>query len=146
MTIFERVKIFNLPAGEYAVFGSALLEVWGIRPAKDLDIIVTPELFAELRKDPSWVDDSGDGYDLLHKGEADVTTVQDQPTVGKGEYLPDRLRLIKEAMIINGVPFVRIEEVIACKADYGRPKDLDDIKNIESYIACHEGPDLYKLQ
>lgn len=43
--IFERIKKFNLPEGQYAVFGSSLLDVFGIRPAADLDIIVTPELF-----------------------------------------------------------------------------------------------------
>ena len=121
MTIFERVKKYNLPLGEYAVFGSSLLEVWGIRKANDLDIIVTPELFERLRQDNTWQDDSGDGYALLTKGEADVTTVQDKPT--HGDYLPDRIRLIKEAPIINGTPFVKIEEVIACKKAYNRPKD-----------------------
>ena len=45
MDIFARIKKFNLPRGEYAVFGSALLDVWGIRRAADLDIIATPELF-----------------------------------------------------------------------------------------------------
>lgn len=51
MNIFDRVKKFNLPLGQYAVFGSALLEVWGIRPAADLDIIATPELYEKLKKD-----------------------------------------------------------------------------------------------
>jgi len=31
-------------------------------------------------------------------------------------YCPDRLQLIKDAVIINGGPFVRIEEVLACKS------------------------------
>lgn len=143
MDIFERIKQFDLPLGEYAVFGSALLEVWGIRKAKDLDIIATPELFEKLKQDGTWKDDSGEGYELLTKGEADVTTVQEKPT--HGDYLPDRVKLIKEAAIINGLPFVRIEEVIACKRAYNRSKDWEDIKNIENYIKLNEGQDLYKL-
>src|SRR3989338_7035700 len=119
MDIFERVKKLNFPIGEYAVFGSSLLDVWGIRKSNDLDIIVTPELFEHLRQDDTWEDDSGDDYELLTKGEADVTTVQEKPT--HGTYSPDRIKLIKNAAIINGVPFVRIEEVIACKKDYNRP-------------------------
>ncbi len=144
MNIFERVKKFNLPAGEYAVFGSSLLDVWGIRRADDLDIIVTPELFAKLKMDSSWKDDSGDGYDLLTKDDADVTTTQDQPT--NGNYCPDRLQLIKDAVLINEVPFVRVEEVIACKTDYNRPKDLEDIKAIENYVKNRGEEDLYKLK
>ena len=145
LSIFERVKKFDLPLGEYAVFGSSLLDVWGIRRANDLDIIVTPELFEKLKKDDTWKDDSGPGYQLLKKGEADVTTVQDKPTVGKGNYCPDRLQLIKDAVIIHGVPFVRIEEVLACKTDYDREKDHVDIAAIKEYIEKHKGEDLYDL-
>ena len=75
------------------------------------------------------------GFEILKKGDADVTTVQDKPT--DGSYCPDRVQLIKDAQIINGVPFVRIEEVIACKKDYDRPKDREDIKNLEEYLAKH---------
>lgn len=146
MNIFERVKKFNLPLGQYAVFGGALLDAWGIRRANDLDIIVTPELFDKLKKDGSWQEDHGPNYELLRKGEADVTTVQDTPSViGKGKYCPDRLQLIKDAVIIHGVPFVRVEEVLACKADYDRPKDHADIAAIKDYIKNHEGKDLYDI-
>lgn len=132
MDIFERVKKFNLPLGEYAVFGSALLDVWSLRKAKDLDIIVTPELFEKLKKE-GWEKRQGNGFPILSKDDADVTTVQDKPT--DGGYCPDRLQLIKDAEIINGVPFVRIEEVIACKKDYNRPKDIEDINMIENYLS-----------
>lgn len=144
MNIFERVKKFNLPVGEYAVFGSSLLDVWGIRKAKDLDIIVTPELFERLKHDGGWKDDSGEGFELLTKEDADITTVQTQPTTG--DYCPDRLQLIKDAVLINGVPFVRVEEVLACKKAYNRPKDRGDIAALENYADSHKGQDLYKTK
>lgn len=137
MNIFERVKKFNLPVGEYAVFGSSLLDAWGIRKANDLDIIVTPKLFEELKKE-GWEEKQGNGFTILVKGDANVTTVQDRPT--DGEYCPDRIQLIKDAEIINGVPFVKIEEVIACKRAYGRPKDFEDIQRIEEYLASNLHP------
>ncbi len=144
MTICERVKRLGLPLGEYAVFGSGLLEVWGIRKASDLDIIVTPELYDRL-KQQGWqegVDTQQEvQFKCLQKEGADVTTVQDKPT--HGDYLPDRVQLIKEAVIINGVPFVRVEEVIACKKAYNRPKDLADITAIEKYLEVHKGQDIY---
>ena len=40
-------------------------------------------------------------------------------------------QLIKEAVIIQDVPFVRIEEVVACKTDYDREKDRVDIDSIQ---------------
>jgi|SRR3990167_6456206 len=131
MKIFKRIKKFNLPIGHYAVFGSALLDAWGLRPAKDLDIIVTPELYEQL-KNEGWEEVQANGFRLLRKKDADVTTVQEKPT--DGEYFPDRLKLIEEAIYINGLPFVKIEEVIACKTAYNRPKDQQDIKLIKNYL------------
>lgn len=133
MDIFERVKKLNLPLGEYAVFGSSLLDVWGLRKAQDLDIIVTPELFEKLRKAGEWEEVQGNGFEILRKDDADITTQQDKPT--DGSYCPDRIQLIKDAEIINGVPFVQIEEVIACKKDYNRPKDRRDLKLIKEYLS-----------
>lgn len=132
MDIFSRVRKFGLPAGQYAVFGSALLDVWGLRKANDLDIIVTPELYVQL-KESGWEERQGNGFTLLSKEDADVTTVQDGPT--NGDYYPNRLQLIRNAIEINGIPFVRIEEVVACKTAYNRPKDLEDIRLIKEYLS-----------
>lgn len=140
MDLFERVKKFNLPIGQYAVFGSALLDVWGIRKATDLDIIVTLELYDQLKKD-GWQEKQAHGFAILIKDDVNITTVQDKPT--DGDYCPDRYQLIKEAVLIKGIPFVRIEEVIVCKRAYNRQKDRDDIAAIENYINNHKGQNLY---
>lgn len=132
--IFERIRRLNLPMGEYAVFGSALLDAWELRRAADLDIIVTPELF-KLLEENGWEQKQAHGFSLLRRGEADVTTVQDKPT--DGNYFPDRLRLIKEATVIYGIPFVSVREVMACKKAYNRPKDRRDILLLEEYLWSH---------
>lgn len=134
--IFARIQKFNLPDGEYAVFGSALMDVMGIRPAKDLDIIATPELYQQL-KTAGWPEHQANGFTILRRGEADVTTVQDRPT--DGDYHPDRRKLIKNAVVIEGCPFVRIEEVVACKTAYNREKDRTDIAKIKEYLVAHPG-------
>jgi hypothetical protein len=131
MDIFERINKFNLPKGHYAVFGSALLDVWNLRSANDLDIIVTPHLYEQLKKD-GWEEKLAHGFMMLSKDDANVTTVQDKPT--DGDYNPDRLQLIREAIEINGIPFVKVEEVIACKTAYNREKDLRDIKMLKDYL------------
>jgi len=132
MDIFTRVKKFKLPVGQYAVFGSSLLDAWGLRKAVDLDIIVTPELYQKL-KEEGWEEHQAHGFPMLVKNDANVTTVQDKPT--DGDYNPDRMQLIKEANKIKGIPFVRVEEVIACKKAYNRPKDWQDIKLLEDYLS-----------
>jgi hypothetical protein len=131
MEILERVRKFNLPKEQYAVFGSALLDVWGLRTANDLDIIVTPELYEKLKAE-GWQEKSGNGFSILSKDDANVTTVQDRAT--DGNYNPNRLQLIREAIDINGIPFVKVEEVIACKTAYNRPKDINDIKMLREYL------------
>ena len=138
--IFSRIRKFKLPLGEYAVFGSALLDVWGIRKAKDLDIIVTPKLYKRLKSKKEWKEKLANGFKILENKDANITTVQDKPT--DGNYFPDRLQLIKNAVIIKGIPFVRIEEVIACKKAYNRKKDIKDIKAIESYVKKHNNKEL----
>ncbi len=143
-TIFDRILSIGLPLGEYAVFGSALLQVFGIRTAADLDIIVTPELFEELRNQEGWEEKHGNGFLKLEKGEASVTTVQDKPT--DGDYNPERLRLIREAVIISGCPFVRIQEVVACKLAYDREKDRRDVEALRPYLeASNKGRDIYRV-
>ncbi len=146
MNIFERIKKFDLPIGQYAVFGSALLDVWGIRHAADLDIIATSELFNELRYNPlrngGWKEIQAHGFTILAKDDANITTTQQKAT--DRNYCPDRVQLIRNAVFIREIPFVRIEEVIACKKAYNRPKDLADIASIENYIKSHK-KDLYKI-
>jgi len=138
--IFSRVRALNLPAGQYAVFGSALLDAWGIRRAVDLDIVATPELYAKLKAD-GWEEKQAHGFPMLVRGEANVTTVQNKPT--DGEYCPDRLALVREAVVVGDVPFVKIEEVVACKRAYNRPKDRKDIASIERYIESRGNKGLY---
>lgn len=41
MGIFENVKKFNFPIGEYVVVGSGLLAALGLREASDVDVAVT---------------------------------------------------------------------------------------------------------
>jgi hypothetical protein len=49
--IVSRVKELNLPLGEYCVFGSGVLEIYGIRKAKDVDLLVTENLYNKLKKE-----------------------------------------------------------------------------------------------
>ena len=54
MNIVERIKKLNLPVGHYVVVGSGVMDALGMRPAHDIDIAVTPELFKTLRTSGVW--------------------------------------------------------------------------------------------
>jgi hypothetical protein len=46
----------------------------------------------------------------------------------------DIAALIDEAEIIDGLPFARLEDVLAFKRSYGRPKDRAHVRLIEDYL------------
>ena len=43
-------------------------------------------------------------------------------------------KLIAEAEMIKGLPFVKLAEVVKCKKILGRKKDLEDIVIIENFL------------
>jgi len=49
-SLLKELRKLNLPEGEFAVFGSGPMAIRGIRPAGDLDLIVTPAVWDFLLK------------------------------------------------------------------------------------------------
>ena len=139
MEISDRVRALDLPLGKYVVVGGAM-EAFGIRKAKDLDIVVTEDLFQELIK-KGWklcecekcrtkqqqgsTDRilKGDGVDILSEFSCD------------DRYFADTDWLIKNAAIIDGVPYIQLEELMKWKKAAAREKDLKDIILIEEFLA-----------
>ncbi|HSX27301.1 MAG TPA: hypothetical protein VLG25_00815 [Patescibacteria group bacterium] len=127
--IISKVKALRLPQGEYIVFGSCPLALAGIRPSRDIDLLVSPALRETLRKA---------GWQQITK------SPNDKPlTFGEFEahdnwnftsYSPSLKSLLATATIVDGVPFASLEEVRKWKAAGTRPKDLADIKLIDEYL------------
>ncbi len=129
MDIIQKVKSLNLPVGQYAVFGSAPMAIRKIRESHDIDMVVTEELYQHL-KDHGWKDKvSNNGSKMLHKDEFEVGMSWEF-----GEYKPDVANLIQNADMFEGIPFVKLEEVLKWKKAWGRDKDQVDIKLIEEYM------------
>lgn len=127
MTIFEDVKKLNLPIGQYAVVGSGVMSAHGIRSHHDVDLIVTKNLF-EILKDSGW-QNVPNRNSVLKSGNYEVDA-----DYKYGEYQPDHDELIRNAEIIEGVPFIRFSELIKFKMALGRDKDKKDIELIEQYL------------
>jgi len=130
--LFQKVKELKLPIGKYALFGSAPLGIKGLRDCHDIDIIVTEDLWDEC-KNKDWLLKIA-----LHDG-----LYPDCPYLEKGkielwkDWKPGQWnikQLIREAEIIDGLPFVKLERVLEWKKLSGREKDLKDIEIIEKFL------------
>ena len=122
--LLRKLKRFNLPESKFAIFGSGPLGVRGLRQIRDLDVIVTNDLWAELSaKFP--VEDLG-----THK----------RITLGNIEVLSKPVLdfsaedLIAEADVIKGTRFVTLERTLEWKKKMGRKKDIEDVNLIEKYL------------
>lgn len=134
MNIVERVKKFNLPLGEYVIVGSGTLEALKIRSANDVDMAVTPRLFEILLATGEWEKEERYGKIFLTRSGVDVI-----PSLDWSEYPTTTKEAIESALIIDGVPFMNLEELKKFKLALGRDKDKADIILIENYQRKNHG-------
>jgi len=119
----------DLPREDFAIFGSGPMIERGLKPlVNDLDIIAR-----------------GKAWEIATKfGEVTETPFERGKMVslleGKVEIFNDWISekydvndLIDNAEIINGVKFVKLDEVLHYKEKLWRPKDVGDIKSIIDY-------------
>lgn len=132
-TIVAKVKQLGLPADSYVVFGSAALTLAGLREATDIDIFATPELM-DMLEARGWqrADKRPSDRCLTH----DVFDVHDNWQFG--DYNPTVAELLATATVLDGVPIVSLAETRTWKAAFGRPKDLQDVRRIDEYLADGE--------
>lgn len=124
--IIAKVKRLNLPNNEYVVFGSCPLAAAGLREAQDIDLFVSKAVLEKLKES---------GWQELYKSANDKPLVYDvfeaHDNWNFSSYSPPLEHLLSTATIIDGVPFVSLEEVRNWKISSGRPKDLADVELIE---------------
>lgn len=136
--IFAEVKKLNFPTRDFIVVGSGILAAKGIRPAYDLDIVVTEELFEKCKSEGweimPWTRTGKIGKEWLKKGISDL--MLEISFEDKGLSARD---LIKDGEIIKGINFLSLAQLIAFKKEYGRQKDFDDIRLVETYLTQTKG-------
>ena len=118
----------GLPRDSYAVFGSGPLGARGLRESGDLDIIVSPALWAELAQ----------RYPIRHKGDIAAVVIGDVEVWDRWHPVAGPVAdLIAGAEEIRGYRFVRLDKVLAWKEAAGRPKDRADAALIRHYLREH---------
>ena len=129
MNIVQKVKSLDLPTRKYVVIGGASLAARGIREANDIDILVLPEVFDDLKNKGFEEKFFENGSSVLKK---DVFEIGKKFTVTS--YNPPAEVMIKNAEIIDGVAFSDLKQEIEFKKAMGRDKDLRDIELIEEFL------------
>ncbi|MFI6530820.1 hypothetical protein ACIBHY_00150 [Nonomuraea sp. NPDC050547] len=135
--LFAELARLNLPLGEYVVCGSAALYVRGLRSRMgDLDV---------LARGPAWttvlslgIPPSGalSGYGLVVNHPTHAIEFVDRWTPGwPTDYL------IASADLIDGIPFMRLGDVLAWKQRARRAKDLPDIAAVHELRRRWNGDD-----
>ncbi|MES2471093.1 MAG: hypothetical protein V4526_02600 [Patescibacteria group bacterium] len=134
MDIVSRTKALNLPIGQYCVFGSGVLEVHGIRKAKDIDILVNGELFKKLKKE-GWKRKWFFWRTLWAKC---ITNGQNEAFTNlywARKYRPNTQELINRAELHDGIPFLQLEDLLEFQRNLPREKDKRGVKMMEDYFA-----------
>ena len=123
--LIDELSSFNLPTDQFAVTSSGTLAVRNLREANDLDVIVSEKLWKKLiKKYPISKDSDFESIDignvqLLHCG---------------SWFTGNNEKMIEEADVINGIRYVKLEEIKKRKIGRDREKDIRDIKLIEDFL------------
>ena len=132
-SILDYLRSLELPAKDFAVFGSGPMYAYGLKDLdNDLDLIARGEAWERALR-LGEVD--GDAFHGLGKveladGKIEITNYwfdDLQPGVW------DINELIDNAVMIDGIKYVSLEDVLKWKKLFGRPKDIAHAKLIEAY-------------
>jgi hypothetical protein len=128
--LISKLLALGLDADDYAIYGSALLLVHGIRAINDLDVVARGRAWAEARElgISSIAPLNGAPVARLYDGMIEVTNgwITNEASVDS---------LIDEAEVIYGVRFVGWKYVLSYKKKLRRPKDIADIGAIERHLS-----------
>lgn len=130
--LFQNIRSLNLPIGEYAIFGSGPIGIRDLRKINDIDVIVTEKIFNKYLDKPGW--EIKYTYNNGHRFER-LTNDDLVIEMWKDWYVNWNVKkLIKEAEIIEDMPFVKLEYLIKWKKFLSREKDLIDLELIDDYL------------
>jgi hypothetical protein len=127
--IVDRIKALNLPAGQFVVIGSGVMDALGLRAAHDIDLVVTPEYFATLKQAGGWMLAKKHGEEVLTHGALEVWL-----SWGSHNGQPNFSELYDNGLTIDGIRFTDPTFVRDWKVEHNRPKDRADIAILNEYL------------
>lgn len=128
MSIIDRFNLLNLPADQVVVIGSGLLDALNLRLSGDVDLVVTAQLFSQLRASDEWQEATFHGESVLTKGDVEIWL-----SWGSDGVL-NFTELYAAGVTIDGVRFAGPQFIIDQKKQRGLAKDLQDVQLLEEYL------------
>lgn len=134
-TIVSRIKKLDLPPEQFIVIGSGILDAYGIRKAKDIDLVVDEALFAELASDSRLATEVRHG-EVVRFGVWNGEPVEIWRSWETSDCtgIAGFEALMQERTEVEGINFISLEYVYAWKKAKKRTKDTEDIMLIERYL------------
>jgi len=131
--IIKKVKELNFSSDQYLVFSGGSLAAHGIRQTSDVDLVVKSELFDKLVQTGKWQLTTGkDNTKFLVNDNIEITS-----QLAWSDY-PTTLEEAKSReILIDGVPFMSLADLIEFKQALGRNKDDKDIELINNYLEAY---------
>jgi hypothetical protein len=124
LPVFRLLQTLNLPIADHAVFGSGPLIVRGIVEAtNDVDVLCRDEAWSMVCEMAAPQLLGGYGVHVVELFDGVITCGTEWAI---GEFDTDVL--IDTAELIEGIPFVRMQHVVAYKRIAGRPKDVEHLR------------------
>ena len=124
--LLEKLKDFdqlNVPGDQYLIWGSGPMAVREMRPARDVDILVSQEYWERLAQKYSV---HGENKNLIRIGVFEIWK-DCRDLTGKIE------QMLKDRDVIDGYSFMKLCYTIEWKKLWNRQKDRDDILMIETF-------------
>jgi predicted nucleotidyltransferase len=132
--VIQKIKVLNLPTSKYIVLGGSVLAVRGIRETKDIDVLVLPEVFAQLSQEGWQLDPEYERkWNRKRLRKEDYEVYPDLYLESEERFI-DVQELIASADVIEDIPFQPLEHLLVAKREGHREKDVSDVKLIEEYL------------
>jgi len=150
MAIHSTLAYLQLPTTRYFLLGGANLVLRGIRQrTPDIDMLVSEEVFQSLAKRPG-VEIHEPPQPAIQRGAQNTTVwlrtdetpmpVSATTSLGDGYYPMSFDTHHNRVDMVEGVPCIELDEIVAAKEALQRPKDISDLWA----IALHRGQfDIY---
>ncbi|HEX6976863.1 MAG TPA: hypothetical protein VF185_00700 [Patescibacteria group bacterium] len=127
--LLEELDKLGIPKDKMAITSSGPLGIRNLREINDLDIIVLPEVWSDLVKK----------YDVTKEDNFESIYIGNVQVLGEGSWFTDPKlgsveEDIKNADVINGYRYVKLDKILKIKRLKDREKDIKDVKIIEEYM------------
>lgn len=124
MRYLNELRDLDLPFKEYAIFGSGPLAVRGIRANRDIDIVVSSQLWDSFSRDDI-------GTNKIKMGHIEICK-------DWKPYFSDNSILINNSELIGDFRYVKLPYVLEWKEKSKNKKDKEDVLLIKEYLSLWE--------